>query len=353
LARLEATEASIRNAVESASATRLARLRASYQAPQLPDRLSAQFARWFDEPEDRYAERWTEFARSVDPAALLAEGGMVDAAIDTLMLQAIEEPALFERLYPLWHELFIERIDPDPRLLPLYLEMLEALRARDVFQRTDQELLHQILVAIVDSGDDAAYRRSVDTVANIFEAIRSPLALGWALDVCDSLSQRRVRDADARLRLLTQVIQACQEFSARLEPLQTHQLRLLAQEARLEPPKLPPPLSPESGEVQTLDETAYRVAIYSLDEAATRRAVDILKSLHPHWVIDTNSDHVCSDRLKALAQHAHVFVFAWRCSKHAAFYCVKASSQRENLVMARGVGTTSLVAAAVEFLQGR
>jgi hypothetical protein len=353
LARLDTTDAAIRNAVESASATRLARLRGSYQAPPLLDRLSTQFARWPDEPEDRCVERWAEFARSVDPAALLAEGGMVDAAIDTLTRQAVDEPALFERLYPLWHELFVERTDPDPRLVPLYLEMLEALRARDVFQRTEQELLHQILVAIVDSGDAAAYRRSVDTVAKIFEAIRSPQILGWALDVCDSLSQRRVRDADARLRLLTQVVQACQEFSSRLESVQTHQLRLLAQEAKLDPPKLPPTPSPASGEAQTLDETRYRVAIYSLDEAATRRAVEILKSLHPHWVIDTNADHVCTDRLKALAQHAHVFVFAWRCSKHAAYFCVKASSQRENLVMARGVGTTSLVAAAIEFLQRR
>lgn len=352
LARLEAAHATTRKAVESASATRLAKLRASYQAPPLPDRLSAQFARWQNEPEERYVERWAEFVRSVDPAALLAEAGMVDVAIDTLMRQAVEEPALFERLYPRWHELFIERTDPDPRLVPLYLEMLETLRVRDVFQRTDQELLHQILVAIVDSGDEAAYRRSVDTVAMVFEAIRSPQALGWALDLCDSLAQRRVRDPDARLRLLTQVVQACQEFSSRLEPLQVHQLRLLAQEAKLDPPNLPSPPSQESGEAQTLDKTPYRVAIYSLDEAATRRAVEILRSLHPHWVIDTNADHVCSDRLKALARHAHVFVFAWRCSKHAAYYCVKASSQRENLVMARGVGTTSLVAAAVDFLQG-
>jgi hypothetical protein len=353
LARVDAADAAIRNSVESASAKRLARLRATHKAPPQPALLSAQFARWPDEPEDRYVERWAEFARSVDPVALLAESGMVGAATDALMVQAVEEFALFERLYPLWHELFIERTDPDPRLVPLYLEMLEALRVRDVFQRTDQELLHQILVAIVDSGDDAAYRYSVDTIAKIFEAIRSPLALGWALDVCDSLSQRRVRDADARLRLLTQVVQACQEFSSRLDPLQAHQLRLLAQEANLDPPALLPPPPPESGETQYLDETPYRVAIYSLDESATRRAVAILKSLHPHWVVHTNADHVCSDRLKALARHAHVFVFAWRCSKHAAYYCVKASSQKENLVMARGVGTTSLVAAAVEFLQGR
>lgn len=351
LVRLGATDISIRNVVESASATRLARLRSSYHAPSLPDRLSAQFSRWAGEPEDRYVERFAEFVRSVDPAALLAESGMVESAIDTLVEQAVDNPALLERLYPLWHELFIERSDPDPRLVPLYLEMLEALRARDVFQRTDQELLHQILVAIVDSGDDAAYRLAVDTVTKIFEAIRSPMALSWALDVCDSLSQRRVRDADARLRLLTQVVQACQEFSSRLESMQIHQLHLLLQEANLDPPTLPHLTLPESGEAQSLDDTRYRIAIYSLDEAATRRAVEILRALHPHWLIDTNSDHVCTDRLKALARQAHVFVFAWRCSKHAAYYCVKASSPRENLVMARGVGTTSLVATAVEFLQ--
>jgi hypothetical protein len=353
LARLDTTDAAIRSAVESASATRLARLRAGYQAPPLPDRLSAPFARWPDESENQYVERWTEFARGVDIAALLAEGGMVDAAIDTLMRQAVEEPALFDRLYPSWHELFIERTDADPRLVPLYLEMLEALRARDVFQRTERELLHQVLVVIVDCGDATAYRRSVDTVAKVFEAIRSPQALGWALDVCDSLSQRRVRDAEARLRLLTQVIQACQEFSSRLEPLQAHQLGLLAQEAKLDPPRLPLPPARELGEAPTLDGTAYRVAIYSLNEAAARRAVEVLKSLHPQWVIDSNADHVCSDRLKALAQRADVFVFAWRCSKHAAYYCVKACSQQDNLVMARGVGTSSLVAAVVEFLQGR
>jgi hypothetical protein len=115
---------------------------------------------------------------------------------------------------------------------------------------------------------------------------------------------------------------------------------------------LPEAAASTDKETSGIDETPYRVAIYSLDESATRRAVEILKSLHPHWVIDTNADQVCTDRLKALAKKSDVFVFAWRCSKHAAYYCVKANSQKETLVMARGVGTTSLVAAAVDFLRG-
>jgi hypothetical protein len=353
LARLAASEASIQSSVESASAMRLANLRASYRPPPAPFEKAYPFVRWTNEPEERYVERWAEFVRSVEPTELLVHKGMVQAAVDCLTQAAVDTPDLFERLYPLWHELFIERMDPSPLLVPVYLEMLEALRARDVFQRADQELIHQILVAIVDSGDDEAYRQAVVTVAKVFETIRSPQALGWALDVCDSLSQRRVRDADARLRLLAQVIRACQDFSSRLDRLQTHQLLLLAKEAQLEPPELPEAAASVEEETQTHDETTYQVAFYSLDESATRRAVEILKSLYPRWVVNTNADHVCTDRLKALAHKANVFVFAWRSSKHAAYHCVKASSRKENLVMARGVGTTSLVAAAVEFLRAR
>jgi hypothetical protein len=347
LARLDAADLAIRGAVETASAIRLANLRAAYREPPLPASLTSQFQRLSGEPTERYVERWTEFTRSVDPERLLSEPGMVDAAVDCLVRLAVDDPALFERMYPLWHELFLQRMDPDRRLVPLYLEMLETLRARDVFQRTDQELLHQTLIAIVDSGDDASYRQTVTTLTNIFEAIRSPQAISWGLDLCDTLALRRTRDADARLRLLTAVVGVCCDFSARLEPLQIEQLRILAGEAQVElPPLALPPV--DSVTVAAADEQPYRVAFYSLDEASTRRAVEMLRLLHPKWIIDTNADHVCSDRLKSLARHAQVFVFAWRCSKHAAYYCVKANSTRDNLVMARGVGTTSLVAAAVD-----
>lgn len=351
LARLAASSSSIRDAVEAASAIRLANLRSTYHQPPLPETLGGQFNRLTGEPTERYIERWTEFARSVEPALLLAESGMVEAATDCLMGLAVDDPELLERVYSLWHELFIERIDSNGRLVPLYMEMLETLRVRDVFQRTDLELLHQTLVAIVDSGDDAAYRQAVDIITKIFESIRSPQAISWALDVCDSLALRRIRDVDARLRLLIATVQACQDYSARLEPLQIQQLQLLASEAEIE---LPPSLGQLLDVTPTddnADESSYRVAFYSLDEGATRRAVEILRFLHPNWVIDSNSDHVCSERLKSLARHAEVFVFAWRCSKHAAYYCVKANSQKNNLVMAPGVGTTSLVSAALEHLK--
>lgn len=351
LARLEAADEVPRREVESLSAARLAKLRANYKAPPASTALSTQMERWTGEPDDRFVERWADYARSVDVGVVLSQVDLVGTAIECLTRLALDEASLFERMYPSWHELFIERAAPSPQWVPLYLEMLEVLRVRDVFQRTEQELIHQLVLAIVESGDDASYKSAVDTTTKVFSDIRSPRALSWALDVCDSLSQRRVRDEDARMRLLTQVMQACLEFRSRLDLMQVHQLRLLVEEANLPPLALSSSASAESAEVTLQDETPYRIAIYSLKESATRRAVEILKSLHPNWVIDTNADHVCTERLKSLAQHADVFVFAWQCSKHSAYYCVKASSRKENLVMARGVGTTSLVAAAVEFLQ--
>jgi hypothetical protein len=69
-------------------------------------------------------------------------------------------------------------------------------------------------------------------------------------------------------------------------------------------------------------------------------------------VIDTNADLVCTDRLKSLAHRAHVFAFAWRCSKHSAYFCVKANSPKDSLVMARGVGTSSLVSCVVDYIAG-
>jgi hypothetical protein len=353
LARLDASEASIRSNVESASAIRLANLRASYLPPLEPVERVAPFARFPAEPEEQYIERLAEFVRSVDPTAILAQKVVVDSAVECLTNYAVSDRALFERVYPLWHELFIERIDPSPLLLPLYVEMLETLRARDVFQQTDQELIHQILIAIVDTGDDVSYRAAVDSVSKVFDAVRSPRTLGWALNVCDSLSQRRIRDSEAWLRLLTQVIQACQEFSVRLDSLQIHQARLLAQEAKLDLPVLVQSGLSGDSNAETLDDTPCRVAIYSLNEAATRRAVELLQALHPRWTIQTSADQVCTEQLKSLSRWADVFVFAWKCSKHAAYYCVKANTAKKNLVMSRGVGTTSLVEAVVEFLESR
>jgi hypothetical protein len=348
LTRLSSATDAIRREVEQKARRGLAKLRAGSIAAPLTDALPDQFKRLPNEQDDAYVNRWREYARSIDVGGVLAQSQHVEAASERLLELTLYEPAVFDRVYPAWHELFIERAGPSPSWVPLYLVMLDAIKEREVLQRTQQELLHQVLVAIVDVGDDEAYRRSLKVVGAVFEKNRSPRILGWALDVCDSLSQRRVRDADARMRFLVQVVQACQDFASRLERPERELVQLLAQEADLPTVSFPGTVAVSSDIKVDMEEEVYRVALYSLEAGATRRAIQVLKAMHPRWVIDTNTDQVCTAKLKALAQNADVFVFAWRCSSHAAYACVKASSRKENLIMARGVGTASLVAAATE-----
>lgn len=348
ISRLAAATEALRREVEEKARRGLAKLRAGSVAAPATDALPDHFKRLPAEQDDAYVDRWREYARSVDIGMVLAQTQYVEAASERLLELTLYEPAVFDRVYPAWHELFIERVGPSPSWVPLYLVMLDALKERDVLRRTEQELLHQVLVAIVDVGDNEAYRRALDLIGAVFEANRSPRILGWALDVCDSLSQRRVRDADARMRLLVQVVQACQDFAARIERPERELLQLLVNEANL-PSVAFPESEPASGDADLeIADEVRRVAIYSLEEGATRRAVQVLRAMHPRWVIDTNADQVCTARLKALAQNVDVFVFAWRSSSHAAYYCVKASSRNGNLVMARGVGTASLISAVTE-----
>ena len=78
--------------------------------------------------------------------------------------------------------------------------------------------------------------------------------------------------------------------------------------------------------------------------SAGSRAKEILGSMYPGISIDTNDDHVCTDRLKALAKSADLFVFASRSSKHQAFFCIKDHRPKNDLfVQPPGKGSASIV----------
>jgi hypothetical protein len=302
------------------------------------------------ESAESYVTRWRELARSAEPAALIAEPGFAAAGATLLLQLSLEHPSVFEQVYPLWHELFIERASPTAKLVPVYQALLETLRLRDVFGEAELTLLHDALVCLVKAGVDATeYRKAVDEVFAVYEDVRSPHAMAWALDLCDALAIAPCRDIAARLRFLTAVAQGGKEFHNRLAPLQRAMLTMLTREADLH---LDLPREEEKSQsVDTRLEMQCNLVLYSLDTEATRRASVILDSLYPAARVQCTADEVCTKKLQALARGADVFVFAWKSSKHQAYNCVKAALRDErNLVMALGAGTTSLVQAATTAL---
>lgn len=352
LARLEASSPTLHSKVRAELPHRVTRLE------ELARRQRPAITRWSDhlpqvqgEAEDNYVERWRELARSGDPTEIVQEPNIGEVAAQLLLDQAVGQPQIYEQLYPLWHELFVERCPPDKRLVPVYEALVETLRLRDVFAAPELELLHQTLSVLLNAGvSTRTYAKVVDEVGAVFAKQRSPQVLTWALSVCDTLALSPIGDASARLRLLTAVVQCCVDYGSRLSPMQRAMLQLLASEAGLMPPSLPT-------DVLGVDEDVAQqaleglVAFYSLDEAAARRASDLLSGMYPRVRVESSAELVCTPRLRKLAQSADVFVFAWKSSKHAAYDCVKAALlDKDALVMAPGGGATSLLATAVQYV---
>lgn len=354
LTRLAAAPKDIREAVEEGAPTRLNRLRSmASKFDRVAQRsLAEQFEQSPGEAADDYVERWRELARSCGVNEILADPRAPLSAAECLTRLVVEAPDLFERLHALWHELFVGRMEPDRRLMPIYVALMETIRARGDFSETDRGLLLQTLEALVMAGPDSAtYRAAVDEVHEVFREVRSPHVMAWALDVCDILAVAPTRDADARMRLLLSVQQAGVEYAARLSPMIRALLRMLLSEANIE--VSPVLIDDQLIETQSISgRSDVRVlALYSLDEAAINRASQLLSELFPQLKVECNSDSVCTSRLKTLAQNADAFVFAWKSSKHAAYDCVKAAvKDKTRLIMADGAGTTSLVEAAIRHL---
>ncbi len=356
LTRLANSTPEIREGVEALAPVRLRKLRslAERHRPSVSATLAEQIAQLEGESADDYVERWRELARSLESAAVFADPAVPKVIAECLMLLVLEQPDLFERLHPLWHELFVDRLDADRRLIPVYMALLETLRARGGFTDTDRSLLSQTLMALVMAGpDEAAYRTGIEEVHEVFKEVRSPHTLRWALEICDGLAVAPTRDQDARLRLLLSVQQAAIDFRARLSPLEHALLKLLLTEAGLPvPSELERDRGVDDATTATSSMMIRLVALYSLDEAATKRATQLLAEVFPHLKVESSADIVCTPRLKSLAQHADLFVFAWKSSKHAAYDCVKAAvKDKDRLIMARGAGTSSLVEAASQYLR--
>jgi hypothetical protein len=303
------------------------------------------------ESMDAYVDRWREWARSPALDELQRESDFGTQAAQFLEHLALEHPAIFASISPLWHEVFVANAEPQSQFKPVYAALLETLRLPGSFGDVELRLVRDVLRHMAQAGLTAQeYARTLDDIALVFEQVRSPHRMQWALDVCDVLAIEACPDPAARLRLLTSVAQAGLEFAMRMGEADIAMLRMLAQETSID--LVLPGLArqPESAADRPVAQVGT-VGIYTLDAAAARRAVQVLTSMYGTIDVRVNSDSVCTPQLKSLVQRSEVFVFAWKTSKHAAFYCIKGASRPEQpLEMVQGAGTSSIVNAVTRYI---
>jgi len=59
--------------------------------------------------------------------------------------------------------------------------------------------------------------------------------------------------------------------------------------------------------------------------------------------VEVNADLVATDRLKQLAMNADIFVFAWKSSKHQAYFAVKEARRDKDTLLPLGKGSASIL----------
>lgn len=355
--RVQTAAPSLRAAVQAASPNMWKRVcdYATRCVPVMPTWVE-RFSWRPDGPESAadYVARWREGTRAWDTAALAAEGGLPQAAADILIDLAVMHPDVYDQVLPLWQELFVERLPASAHWLPVYRALLETLRMRDAFGNEGLMLVRAVLERIlIGAGvDRTAYVNVVDEVHAIFEVVDSPHTLDRSIEICDLLAVAPCRDESARLRLLTRTLDLARRCATRLTKTQRTMLAMLAGECGI----AFEPASDAAADCASNQEgtgvAGLRLALYSLETAASHRARDVLKQLYPGLRIDLAADEVCTDQLKSLARSVDLFVFAWKRSSHQAYYCVKDTVRSaDRLLMAPGAGTCSLVETASKSLQ--
>ncbi len=290
--------------------------------------------------------KWSvdEYAQDTDRCKLLAE--LIGNANK-------DKEVIYREAFPSLVEFFIERSDhPSRSFAPIYANIIKILGWSGSLSSDELEIASSLTLALLSSGPSKPdYLECVEDLLEIIKANNSLIHLDWALNTSELLALYPAQDSgDLRLRFFTEVISIVSAAPHRVTPTQRDILEVLAKDYGclnlLE--SLPAPDIEEELNLSVVSKFKGLIGIYTLTEGAGERAKNILEKYFPGARVETNKDHAATDRLVSLAKSADIFVFAWKSSKHQAYFCVKEARGSREIVMPSGKGTASIVNSALD-----
>ena len=293
------------------------------------------------------AEEWPLNNAMGDPLRVKA----LQDAIDSAQSDPLSLARITEALPYLVNWLQRDTDFPRPGFVPIYAELL-LLSAIDSTRNTQVFQSSQVLVsALLDCGlDKEGYNsllESIDLIGG--DGFGVDMAY-WLLEVVECLYRCACPDAQARTTFSHALLARLTPLYGRLSGLQRAALRQLATE-------LGWPIDAMQAATDQIQDDGFAerlrglsIAIYSLTEDASRQAKKALEDLNPNVKVDISADHVGTQRLKAMAQKADLFVISWRSAKHAATNFIRANRNARPLLYARGKGFSSILRALEDHL---
>lgn len=244
-------------------------------------------------------------------------------------------------------EFFVDRPDRPVRgFSPIYAMLIRIVAWNGMVSANELELassLVQALVSLAPSSQD--YVEVVEAYTEILGANNAPSNVDWALNAAEMLVLQASPDSgESRLRFFMAVIDMARTCAHRLRPVQYEVLSLLSKDygcsGLLE---AFPSLEQDSQEQALRTDFTGLIGIYTLTEPAGQRAQQFLRKLLPQAKVEVNADQVATDKLKHLAANADIFVFAWKSSKHQAYFAVKDARGSKQTLLPLGKGSASIL----------
>ena len=200
-----------------------------------------------------------------------------------------------------------------------------------------------------------AGRVEAESYAEILDGLKGALDARGAvpppevvLDAIDATLVASCPTPESRLGLIVYAASAAERYEARWNDADYALLVEFATEAGH--PEAVPPRSPNAAPEDDSPPTdplrAYAdqyVALYTLTETAAMRAQQVLERLAPGVRVATSAAHGGSDRLKAMARGADVFVMVTWSATHAATDFIETHRAGKPLLRPRGKGTASIL----------
>ncbi len=291
--------------------------------------------------------RWSVEAYASDPATCRELAERIGNA------EGAAEQAFRDAFAPLI-EFFVDRPErPVRAFAPIYAMLIRIVAWNGIVTANELELASavvQALVGLAPSRDD--YVEAVDAYAEIVAANSAPGNIDWALNAAEMLALHASPDSESRLRLFMAVVDMARSCSHRLRPVQYELLTLLAKDYGCS--KLMESLPSGDGAGGNLApraDFAGLIGIYTLTEQAGQRARQFLRKLFPQARVELNADHVATDKLKSLAANADVFAFAWKSSKHQAYFAAKEARGSRQTLLPVGKGSASILDCVLKELE--
>jgi hypothetical protein len=259
---------------------------------------------------------------------------------------------VFRDAFPVLVDFFESSFGTRRAFRPIYSMLIKFLGWSGNLSSDELEIGTQLTQALLTTGpSEAEYTDAIGDLQEILKANASPVHFDWGLNLAELLTQYPAPDQGAsKLRLFMDIVGMLRVAPHRVTAAQHDLLTTLARDYCC--PELLdtfPAVGTGPAESATVG-VSYSglIGIYTLTEGAGQRAKGILERMYPKATVEINSDAVSTDRLITLAEKADIFVFAWKSSKHQAFFCVKEARQGKDVILPLGKGSASILSGVLE-----